>query len=231
MKYYKEFPLGTMFGDIKYIGEDFYKVDPKWGKKRRVASFECYCGNKFVSSFSAIKRGVIKSCGCYTIKRIKEVTTKHGLNKHPLYGIWQDIKNRCGNPNVSSYKNYGAKGIIICDEWKSEFLPFYNWSIENGWKEGLTIDRIDTTGNYCPENCRWTTFLVQARNRNSNIFVEYDGRQVCLKDYCSIKDLPYGKIRLRMTKFGWSFEKAISTPIKRKDILTVSSYEEFDYSI
>lgn len=231
MKKYVEYPIGTIFGNIIYLGEDFYKIDPKWGKKRRVASFRCYCGNKFVSSLSAIKRGVIKSCGCYTKQITKQINTKHGLTKHPLYFVWQNMKNRCTNSNIENYKNYGFKGIYVCEEWKKDFLTFYNWALSNGWKKGLTIDRVDSNGNYEPSNCRCITFSAQARNRSSNILVDYNGQKLCLLDYCRILNLPYNKIRIRLTRYNWDLEKAISTPIKRKDILTVSSYEEFDYSI
>jgi hypothetical protein len=104
----------------------------------------------------------------------------HGLTKHPLYKKWADMKKRCYNKNVDRYKNYGALGIEVCEEWKNNFFSFYNWSIENGWKEGLTIERKDNYGNYCPENCKYIPFNEQAYNKKNTFYVNIDGVKYCL---------------------------------------------------
>lgn len=105
----------------------------------------------------------------------------HGLNHTRLYSIWNSMKTRCSNPNNISYKYYGAKGIAVCETWSSSFMNFYNWAIENGYRDDLTIDRIDCRKGYSPENCRWATVKEQRRNRAGyNHLLTYDGRTQCV---------------------------------------------------
>ena len=92
-----------------------------------------------------------------------------------LYHIYQSIKQRCYYPKAISYKRYGAKGIVMCDEWKNDFMSFYNWAIANGYSDNLTIDRINSNGNYEPSNCRWVTYKLQANNKSSNVFLSLNG--------------------------------------------------------
>lgn len=99
----------------------------------------------------------------------------HGMSRTRLYKIWTDMKTRCNNPNTPYYYNYGARGISVCKEW-SDFEPFMEWSLDNGYTDKLTIDRINVNGNYEPENCRWITNLEQQSNRQSNHFLTYDGK-------------------------------------------------------
>ena len=136
-------------------------------KKARYGIYKCgFCGTEFKTCTYKVNAGLIKSCGCYRIKKVKESNTKHGLKNTRLYYIWKGIKNRTLNPKNKRYSDYGGRGITICDEWKNDFMSFYNWAISNGYEEnkGLSIDRIDNDENYCPENCRWTTKSIQARN-------------------------------------------------------------------
>ena len=91
-------------------------------------------------------------------------TNHHGLNHTRIYRCWCDMKQRCTNPKSTNYKNYGARGITFCDEWK-DFLPFYKWAMEHGYTDKLTIDRIDNNKGYYPENCRWVTMKEQCRNK------------------------------------------------------------------
>ena len=95
--------------------------------------------------------------------------SRHGMKHTRIYETWCGMKKRCYNPNSKSYKDYGERGIVVCDEWKNDFLSFYNWSVQNGYGENLQIDRIDTNGNYEPSNCRWITHAEQQRNRRNNI--------------------------------------------------------------
>lgn len=130
----------------------------------------CDCGEEKNVLASNLLNGHTKSCGCIQ-KQSRVVThTKHGSSQHRLYTTWTNIKQRCGNPNSDDYKNYGGRGITVCDEWKNDFQTFYDWAMANGYEDHLTIDRIDVNGNYCPENCRWVTRIVQRHNRrDSNI--------------------------------------------------------------
>lgn len=99
---------------------------------------------------------------------------RHGLSKHPLNAVWCGMKERCTNPNATNYLWYGGKGITVCDEWMS-FLPFYQWATQNGWHEGLTVDRIDCDKGYSPANCRLVPLKDQFRNRSSNVYITVDG--------------------------------------------------------
>jgi hypothetical protein len=118
---------------------------------------KCECGNIVMVNSSKLISGNTKSCGCLAKENKIKQFTKHGLCKTRLYRIWQDMKGRCYNKKLPCYKNYGGKNIFVCDEWLKDFYNFYNWAINNGYKENLTIDRINPNGNYNPLNCQWIT--------------------------------------------------------------------------
>ena len=158
-----EIPKLILIEDLGYL---YPKEDSK--QKRRFGLYKCgFCGTEFKANTYTVVQGLIKSCGCYSIKKVKERFTKHGLGTTRLYRIWTSIKDRTLNPKHKYYNDYGGRGITICDEWKNDFMSFYNWAMSNGYEEnkGLSIDRIDNGGNYCPENCRWATQTIQSRNQ------------------------------------------------------------------
>ena len=130
-----------------------------------------------------------------------------------LYHIYNGIKQRCYYPKAASYKWYGAKGIVMCDEWKNDFMSFYNWAITNGYFDRLTIDRIDSNGNYEPSNCKWVTYKQQANNRSSNAFLSLNGVTHTIAEWSDITGIPKGTIQHRKHK-NWSDEKALTTPVK-----------------
>lgn len=129
----------------------------------------CDCGNMTTVSSGNIGRGV-KSCGCAR-KAGTYSPRKHGFASHKiydkLYHTWNAMKYRCYNPNSKDFRNYGERGIRICEEWLSDFMIFRNWSLNNGFADNLTIDRIDVNGNYSPQNCRWITVAEQNRNKTT----------------------------------------------------------------
>ena len=134
--------------------------------KRHYGIFKCpFCQSHFRASLANIKRGNVKSCGCFRKQTIRSMRLKHGFSRTPLYFIYRAAINRCYNPVNKGYKNYGARGIVVCEEWKNSFMAFRDWSLRNGYEPGLEIDRIDNDGPYSPENCRWVTSSVNGQNK------------------------------------------------------------------
>jgi hypothetical protein len=140
------------------------KLNESHKKHYRYGIFLCECGNKFTARISHVKTRALLSCGCYHKRRVYETKTKHGLCSHKIYATWCRMISRTTDANGNDFDNYMGRGIKVCDEWKNSFKFFYDWSIQNGYKDGLSIDRIDNNGNYAPYNCRWTTKEVQSRN-------------------------------------------------------------------
>ncbi len=122
---------------------------------------KCDCGNIVVVKGSNLRSGHTKSCGCFRIEKI----TTHDKTHTRLYTIWHQMKERCYRESSRNYKYYGARGIRICNDWKNDFSKFYEWAMKNGYNDKLTIDRINTNGNYEPSNCRWATISEQNKNR------------------------------------------------------------------
>lgn len=130
-----------------------------------MAIYECpFCGKHFKASIYHIRDGHTKSCGCISHKMTGEKKATHGLSKHPLYSIWRCMIDRCSNPSHENYKDYGMRGITVCDEWEGDVTAFYHWAIANGYRKGLVLDRENNNGNYTSENCRWTTTNISAEN-------------------------------------------------------------------
>lgn len=123
------------------------------------------------------------------------------------------MKNRCYNGKSERYKDYGARGVSVCEEWKNDFKAFYDWSMSHGYSDKLTIDRIDNNGNYEPSNCRWTTVKEQNRNSRKCDLITYNGETHCLKEWCEILHLSYWGVRSRRRN-GWSIERMFETPIR-----------------
>ena len=121
---------------------------------------------------------------------------KHYLKNTKIYSVWNQMRNRCQNPNDKSYGRYGGKGISVCLEWQ-DFRNFYPWAMSNGYADGLTLDRIDPHGNYEPSNCRWISMLEQQRNRGNNVKLEKDGVYLTIKEWCEKLDVPYSCAKSR----------------------------------
>lgn len=134
----------------------------------------CDCGNEKVVSGNSLSSGKTKSCGCYTKEVRSTAKTIHDLSSHELYATWNNMLARCYNPNSVGYRNYGGRGISVCDSWRNSVSEFISWSMNNGYKPYLTLDRYpDNNGNYEPGNCRWATAAQQAQNsRNTKLTLE-----------------------------------------------------------
>lgn len=163
----------------------------------------CECGNyKILNTGDLSRKDPTLSCGCLKkeilINRNIESAKRNGDSTNPeyqrLYGIWNGMINRCENPNHHSFEHYGKRNITVCEEWH-DWETFKNWALHNGYSEDLSIDRINTYGNYEPDNCRWATAIEQANNTTRNIIIPYDNRTQTLAQWCRELQLDYDKTR------------------------------------
>lgn len=129
---------------------------------------------------------------------------RHGESNTRLYRIWQDMKSRCYNSGDKVYKHYGDRGICVCDNWKFSYISFKNWAMENGYRDNLTIDRIDVNGNYEPSNCRWVDRSIQSANRRNTIFIKLNGETKTISEWSKIYNIPRSRIYKKYRK-GLSF--------------------------
>lgn len=161
----------------------------------------------------------ILSCGNSTLCRelnkyglIEEKRSEKKIIKNKrVYRIWQGMKGRCYNKNDRKYKYYGAKKVSVCDEWINSFPAFYNWAIANGYKDNLTIDRINANGDYCEKNCRWVGYSEQNNNKRDNLLLTYNNNPITVKEISKLTGLNESTIRSRLCS-GWGVGKIINTP-------------------
>lgn len=157
----------------------------------------CDCGNETIVSSNNLRTGNIKSCGCGNFRKGEEKIDKR------IQRIWAGMHTRCYNPNVDYYKNYGGRGIKMCDEWIGEngCRHFYEWAKKNGYKDGLTIDRIDVNGNYEPSNCQWITKAEQMSNMQKSIRLLYKGKKVSPVELSEITGIKINTVYSRCRKY------------------------------
>lgn len=202
--------VGQRFGKLTVLDPTDMKNPGKCGNI--IWKCQCDCGNiTYVQTCNLIaKKNKTVSCGCHRIEK----ATKHGKAGEKIYKTWTAMKQRCVNENNKHYKDYGGRGITVCEEWAGEngFENFYNWSINNGYDEKLTIDRIDNNSGYRPDNCRWTTKRVQANNTRQNHYVTINGETHTLTEWAEIYKMNLETVRNRI-KAGWSDVEAITTPV------------------
>lgn len=198
----KENLIGQKFGRLTVIQKS------EQGREKYIC--QCECGNIITLQRCRIPR--YKSCGCYekeNLRIISKSALTHGKTNTRLYGTWCRMKDRCYNPNIEHYDCYGGRGITICEEWKNNFRAFYDWSMANGYRDDLSIDRINVNGNYEPSNCRWATMIEQKRNKRNTVYIIDNGQKIPISVACE----RYGiekTFMWRKVKAGFSLPDIIS---------------------
>lgn len=167
----------------------------------------CDCGCKRSVYQSALIHQKSVSCGCYQKEVTRNRLTTHNLTGSRLMKIFYNMKTRCNNSKDRRFKDYGGRGIKLCKEWENNFLNFYNWAVNNGYKDGLTIDRIDNNSNYSPQNCRWITLEEQSNNKRNSIFLTINDITKTLKQWTKFMDWKYNKYYARYMRNKIVFNK------------------------
>ena len=193
---------GKRYGNLTVIS----KSAPINGRSNWLC--KCDCGNETIVRTSNLESGHTKSCGCYKRMREIEANTVHGLSNTRIHRIWDNMKTRCLNKNSPAFRFYGGRGITICKEWKDSFIAFYQWSISSGYSDKLSIDRIDTNGNYCPDNCRWVSMKVQQNNRTNNKILSTGDTSHTLAEWSEISGKNEWQIRYAL-KHGKAIEEIL----------------------
>lgn len=200
---------GIKFGRLTAIRED--------GRKRSARFWicKCDCGKEIRTTRQHLIDGHTKSCGCLKHNNPNDPKITHGDSiggANRLYRIWSLMKDRCLNKKSRAWKWYGGKGVSIFQDWL-DYNNFKEWAISNGYNEKLTIDRIDSNGNYEPANCRWVTMHQQQLNKTSSRYVTYNGRSISILELSDITGIKSKLLYQRIITKGWDVEKAVSTPI------------------
>lgn len=172
----------------------------------------CDCGNFTTVRGSNLKNGSVKSCGC--LQHQKTTNKTHGESYTNLYATWARMKSRCKNESNASYENYGGRGITVCDDWNNDYISFRDWALNNGYEQGLSIDRINNDLGYNPDNCRWATTKQQQNNRRCNVIYSMNGEAHTLSEWCDIYHLNRSTIDRRINRSGMTLEQALTTPIR-----------------
>jgi len=167
---------------------------------------KCECGKTNVVSSCNLKNSAVKSCGCLSFK--------HGLRYTRLNRIWSGMIQRCYNKNANQYKNYGNRGIEVCQKWRNDFKAFYEWAMTSNYSDNLTIDRININGNYEPSNCRWVNAKQQANNRRNNVFITHNGKTQTIAEWENEFGFKPGVIGKRIRK-GLDVEDALNPLLRR----------------
>jgi hypothetical protein len=213
-------PIGAKFGRLT-IASQPYKLNTK--RHDIFYDCDCDCGITKRIRYQYLSNSDAISCGCRMretqIENGAKNMLKHGFkrrkSKHPLYQTWYGINKRCYNQKIHSFKRYGGRGIIVCEEWRHNPEVFIQWGIDNGWKAGLEIDRKDNDGPYSPQNCRFVTKKQNCRNQRSNRLITIDNETKTMVEWCEIYNRYYRTVNARINTLGVDPVKAVLTPTKR----------------
>ena len=185
------------------------KMAGRGNSKQILWECECECGGSTIAPTYHLNSGHTKSCGCYRKEKATETGAKfikHGMKNTRMYAIWRTMKQRCQDADNS---DYGGRGIKVCDEWRDSFEAFRDWALANGYRDDLTIERNDTDGDYCPENCRWATMVEQQNNKRNNRRLTYNGETRTVPEWARITGIPVTIIYNRMN-YGWPTERILT---------------------
>lgn len=207
---------GKRFGKLSVICRGKDHVQPS-GAKQTTWRCVCDCGTvKEIPAYN-LKVGKTRSCGCMR-SEVGKLNITHGATANNkterLYSIWSGMRDRCYREKSVSYKNYGAKGITVCDEWRTDFAAFRNWSISNGYADGLMIDRIENSKGYSPDNCRWVTRIFQNNHTSRNRMITAFGKTMTLAQWSRETGINSDVIYQRITNLKWETERALTEPVK-----------------
>lgn len=204
--------VGKRFGRLTAVTLSPERFGPR---KRTAWVCRCDCGATTIVKTSDLTTGNTRSCGCLARDLLSARKQTHGFTrgdrKPRLYRIWQNMRQRCYDPNFTNAHRWGGRGIKVCDEW-NDFEAFRTWALANGYRPNLSIDRIDNDGGYAPSNCRWATPVEQARNTSQTRFITYDGVTKPAAEWAEEVGLTPKTLTQRIDKYGWTPAEAITTP-------------------
>jgi hypothetical protein len=199
---------GQRFGRLTAVG---------FAQKNRVGTwwlFRCECGTEKVLLQNVVMRGRIKSCGCLYRDSRGLTHRTHGQTKHPLMSVFKGMMQRCYNPNFKAFKDYGARGIDVCQEWRGDRSRFIKWGEANGYEAGLDIDRRDNNKGYSEHNCRFVTRKVNTNNHRRNRRVTFRGRSLTIAELSRETGLNYGTLLSRIKRQKWDAETAVTMSVE-----------------
>lgn len=200
---------GEKFGRltaIKPVGKD--------SRNNMLWLCKCDCGGECVRAVAELRKRDNHSCGCLGKEHLKAMSKNnitHGMSGSRLLGCYKGMMSRCYRKKDASYQYYGGRGIGVCDKWH-DFDEFEKWALESGFTVGLTLDRIDTTKDYSPENCRWATKKEQANNKRNTHFLTYNGETHTISEWSEISGINRSTLNNRLWR-GWSAEKIFTAPV------------------
>lgn len=184
------------------------------GEKHTVSEWATITGIGKTTIKERLRRGWdAKSTLTKPVQKHIKASGEEAYSRRRLGKILSGMKQRCYNPNNAKYPIYGGRGIKVCEEWKDNFLSFYEWAVLNGYRNDLSIDRIDSNGNYEPSNCRWATQKEQQNNRRTNHLLMYNGETKTVEGWAETTGIAPATIRKRI-EYGWSVEDALTMPVK-----------------
>jgi hypothetical protein len=207
--------VGKRYGKLVVLSFKGYRSRGRRPKSAAMFEFLCDCGNICIRNLYLIRWRNTGSCGCLvreTMSRIGKSQTIHGLSDTPEHISWVMMKDRCLNPKNKCYKDYGGRGITVYTPWIENFKLFLEYM---GQKPGskYSLDRIDNSKGYEPGNVRWATPMEQANNKRCNVFIEHNGLRMTKPQWDRFLGFRIGTIQNRIGRSGWSFDKAVSTPV------------------